>query len=176
MLNCSIINVINPKGFLLSLNKSDINLKAGFHFSEFVRAKPLWSMRSGIEKKPIWLAFAHSGREKVELDSTSRTDRAFASKRSLSAWISSCACPDSPSLGRAAELAEVETGLKVVFRLSRSGWPKRTGFWPERSKARGHFSRHTLSKFPRFGRPDRARYKYLKKSSKFLSGNSHQNS
>ena len=62
----------------------------------------------------ISLAVAHFGREKVELDLTSRTGRGFASERSLSAWISSCACPDSPSLGRATEFAEVEIGLKEV--------------------------------------------------------------
>ena len=83
------------------------------------------------------MAFAHSGREKVELDSTSRTDRAFASKRSLSAWISSCACPDSPSLGRAAEFAEVETGLKTVFNDSSAG----TTWFPHRRWGRGEYER-----------------------------------
>ena len=59
-----------------------LSVKAGFHFSEFGCAnrygRMLWHWNEAI-----WLVFAHSGREKVELDSTSRTDRAFASERSL---------------------------------------------------------------------------------------------
>ena len=74
--------------------------KAGFHFSEFGCAnrydRMLWHWKEAIS-----LVFAHSGREQVEFGSASRADCAFASKRSLSAWISSCACPDSPLLGRA---------------------------------------------------------------------------
>ena len=67
---------------------------------------------SGIEKKQSdWLSLILVAK-KVELDSTSRTERAFANKHLLSALISICACPNSPSLGRAAEFAEVETGLK----------------------------------------------------------------
>ena len=85
------------------------NVNAGFHFSEFGRANRYDRVLLHW-KEAIWLAFACCGRENVQLDSTSRTDCAFASKRLLSAWISRC-----PSLGRAAEFAEVETGVCTLF-------------------------------------------------------------
>ena len=77
-------------------------------------ARPGMFACSSIEnKRSDWLSLILVAK-KVELGSISRTGRAFASKRSFSPWISSYVCPDSLSLGRAAEFAERDRLLANV--------------------------------------------------------------
>ena len=99
---CRISRTIRPAMSQRSHRLSCLwSLKAGFYFGEFDRMTLALKTNDLIGCCSFWSR------------STSRTGRAFASECSLSAWISSCACPDSPSLGCAPEFAEVETGLQA---------------------------------------------------------------
>ena len=67
---------------------------------------------SSIEKKQSdWFSLILVAKKLNLIQFPELTARSPVGKSSLSTWISSCACPDSPSLGRAAEFAEVETNL-----------------------------------------------------------------